>query len=101
MEKIYEESDSHEILIIKLKKVTMLDLSGAYALEDLMAKARDMDTTVWLCNAPPAVMNVLKQVRVFDEFGYSDYFPVFGDALREARKVLEVGNGILPATKEV
>ncbi len=76
----------------------MLDLSGAYALEDLIAKARSKETTVWLCNAPPAVMNVLKQVRVFDEFGYSDYFPVFGDALMEAKKVLNLENGALKAS---
>ncbi len=94
LEQVYDESGAHEILIIKLRKVTMLDLSGAYALEDLIQKARNRGITVWLCNAPPQVMQVLRQVRVFDEFGYSDYFPVIGDALQKAKKILEIKNGL-------
>ncbi|MDA0691317.1 MAG: SulP family inorganic anion transporter [Nitrospinae bacterium] len=86
LEDTYENADAHEALIIKLKDVSMIDLSGAYALEDLVNKARGNGKKVLICSAPPQVMKVLESVNVLDH-AEKNYFEVIDDAIAMAREL--------------
>jgi MFS superfamily sulfate permease-like transporter len=46
LEETYENANAHETLIVKLKDVSMIDLSRAYALEDLGGEG-EVNNTVY------------------------------------------------------
>ena len=83
----YEKADEHNVLIVNLKNVPMMDLSGAYALEDLIIKARDEGKEVFICGASVAVKKVLKSVKVLDRIGQKGYFESKQDAIDKARQL--------------
>ncbi|MGK0179086.1 MAG: SulP family sulfate permease, partial [Nitrospinales bacterium] len=87
LEDIYAEAEEHSTLIIKLKDVSMIDLSGAYALEDLIAKAKKNGKNVLICSAPPHIMKVLKSVKVLDHLEQKHYFEVINDAINMAKEL--------------
>ncbi len=85
LEEIYSEAGDHDTLIIKLKAVSMIDLSGAYALEDLIDTAEKKGKNVLICSAPPQVIKVLESVKVLDRLEQRNYFEVINDAINEAK----------------
>jgi sulfate permease, SulP family len=87
LEETYANADAHETLIIKLKDVSMIDLSGAYALEDLVKKATEDGKRVFICSAPPHVMKVLESVKVLDHVEQENFFEVIDDAIKMAREL--------------
>ena len=87
MEDTYSNAEPHETLIIKLKDVSMVDLSGAYALEDLIDKAKNKGKNVLICDAPSHVMKVLNSVKVLDHVEQENYFEVIDDAVNHANKI--------------
>ena len=87
LEETYENADPHETLIIKLKGVSMIDLSGAYALEDLVIRAKGNGKQVLICSAPPHVMKVLESVKVLDRVEQKNYFEIVDDAIEMAREL--------------
>ena len=87
LEDIYGNAEPHETLIIKLKDVSMVDLSGAYALEDLIDKAKNNGKNVLICDAPSHVMKVLNSVKVLDHVEQENYFEVIDDAVNMAKEL--------------
>ncbi len=87
LEEIYSEAGDHDTLIIKLKEVSMIDLSGAYALEDLIDTAEKRGKNVLICSAPPQVIKVLENVKVLDRLEQRNYFEVINDAINEAKAI--------------
>jgi sulfate permease, SulP family len=87
LEEIYAEADPHETLIIKLAEVSMIDLSGAYALEDLVDSAKKNGKNVLICSAPPHIMKVLESVKVLDRVEQRNYFEVINDAVSMAKEL--------------
>ena len=65
----------------------MVDLSGAYALEDLIDKAKNKGKNVLICDAPSHVMKVLNSVKVLDHVEQENYFEVIDDAVNHANKI--------------
>jgi len=87
LEETYAAAEDHDTLIIKLKDVSMIDLSGAYALEDLVSSAEKNGKNVLICSAPPHVMKVLESVKVLDRVEQANYFEVINDAVAMAKEL--------------
>jgi sulfate permease, SulP family len=106
LETAYHQTNNCPIILIDLDEVTMLDISGAYALEDLVAKAKSENRIVYVANANPKVKDVLERVKVIESFGKGGYFDLAEDALTEAEKLqitdLDIKNigslGKMPST---
>jgi SulP family sulfate permease len=69
----YQKADKHQVLIIDLSDVSMLDLSGAYGLEDLVTDTESKGIKVMITGASPKVEKVLQSVKVVDHLG-EDHF---------------------------
>jgi len=69
----YLHSSEHEVLIIDMTHVTMIDLSGAYALEDLIKNLLDKNIQVYATSAKPKIKNVLDNVNLMKNLG-RDYY---------------------------
>ncbi len=76
---------SFEVLIIRMKRVPMIDLSGAYALEDLIDKAKRQGATVLLTGLKPKVRSVLDQLEILDKIGRQNCFDNFEAAIQQLK----------------
>ena len=70
---IYSKVKEHELLIIDLSKVTMIDLSGAFSIEDLIFGARKNGIKVLVTNASSEVNNVLSNLGFIKKIGSDNY----------------------------
>ena len=66
-------SPKHEVLIIDMTHVTMIDLSGAYALEDLIKSVQAKHINTYLTNAEPNIKKVLENVNLMENLGKNYY----------------------------
>lgn len=87
LETTYQQADEHDILVIDLSGVTMVDLSGAYALEDLIIKAKSDDKDVFVCNATPEVEDLLRRIDVIKHIGERSFFNLAEDAIVQAQEM--------------
>ena len=62
------------MLIVDLSLVTMIDLSGAYALEDLIKSAKIKNIMVIVSNANPNIKKILKKVNFIEHLGEKHFF---------------------------
>ena len=69
----YGSSSKHEMLIVDINKVTMIDVSGAYALEDLINSLRVKNIKVILFNTNTQVEIVLEKINFINNIG-KDYY---------------------------
>ena len=56
--------ESHKILILDLTDVPMVDTTGAFALDDVIVNARELDASVILAGANDKVVDVLTRLGV-------------------------------------
>ena len=70
---IYSKVKEHELLIIDLSKVTMIDLSGAFSIEDLIIGARKNGIKVLVTDASSEVNNVLSNLGFIKKIGSENY----------------------------
>ncbi|MDP6570667.1 MAG: SulP family inorganic anion transporter [Candidatus Marinimicrobia bacterium] len=70
----YADAPTHKMLIVDMSHVTMIDLSGAYALEDLIKGAEAQDIKVIVSNAKPRIKKVLEKVNFINHLGEDHYF---------------------------
>ena len=69
----YSKVKEHELLIIDLSKVTMIDLSGAFLIEDLIIGARKNGIKVLVTGASSEVNNVLSNLGFIKKIGSENY----------------------------
>jgi len=69
----YADAPEHEMLIVDMSHVTMIDLSGAYALEDLIKGAETKNIKVIVTNAKPKIKKVLEKVNFIEHLGKDHY----------------------------
>ena len=69
----YSKMKEHELLIVDLDKVTMIDLSGVFSLEDLIIGARKNGIKVFVTNASSNVNNVLSNLGFIRKIGSENY----------------------------
>lgn len=77
-----------DVLIIRLRRVPMIDLSGAFALEDLVNKAKSRGTVVLLTSLNSNVRNTLDQLGILDKVGRQHCFEKFEDAVQDVKTIL-------------
>ncbi len=83
----YHQAKEHDVLVIDLKSVPLMDLSGAYAIEDLVEEARSNGVEVFISGASEKVSNVLERVKVVDKVGEKQFFRFTHDAVAQARSL--------------
>ena len=69
----YSKVKEHELLIIDLSKVTMIDLSGAFSIEDLIIGAKKNGIKVLVTDASSEVNNVLSNLGFVKKIGSENY----------------------------
>jgi len=70
---IYAHSTKHDILIIDMNNVTMIDLSGSYALEDLIKGAQAKGIKILVSNIKPNIKKVLEKLNFSKNIGEDCY----------------------------
>lgn len=89
-----------EFLILNLKEVPYIDLSGGYMLDDIMNKARLEGTKIFLCNVPSKVQKTLTSLKVMAKAENQELMSV-DEALsqiKEHKDNIKVEGGELCAT---
>ena len=66
---IYATSPIHKTLIIDMSLITMIDLSGTYALEDIVNNAKAKDIKVIVSRAKPHIKKELEKVNFIKNIG--------------------------------
>ena len=69
----YISSPKHEILIIDMNHVTMIDLSGAYILEDIINNCETKNIKVIVSNIKPPIMKILEKINFINNIGKNRY----------------------------
>jgi anti-anti-sigma regulatory factor len=61
------------MLIVDLSQISMIDLSGAYALEDLIKSVQANNIKVYVSNAKPKIKEILEQINFIEHIGINYY----------------------------
>ena len=77
----YADAPEHEMLIVDMSHVTMIDLSGAYALEDLIKGAEANNIKVVVSNASTQIKKVLEKVNFVKHIGKDHYVDSKNDVI--------------------
>ena len=72
--KSYTDHQKKDILVIDMNNITRIDLSGTYALEDLIKGAQINNTLVYVINENSKIDKVLKNVNFIKHIGEKFYF---------------------------
>ena len=71
--KKYSSADKHHTLIIDMGSVDMVDLTGIYALEDLITLLQKKNTEVYITQIDSKIENVFEDTGFIETIG-RDYF---------------------------
>ncbi|HEX2667909.1 MAG TPA: SulP family inorganic anion transporter [Gammaproteobacteria bacterium] len=74
------------LLIIRLKRVPFMDITGLQALEEAVQNLRKRGVRIILCEANPRVAGKLERAGVLKLLGEGHYFDTFAGALSAARQ---------------
>ena len=75
---------TYDVLIISLTRVPIVDLSGAFSLEDLVVLAQKRNTKVILTGANVNVRRILNELSILKNIGIENVVETFDIALTEA-----------------
>jgi len=71
--KVYTDTPKHAMLIIDMGRTTMIDLSGVYALEDLIQNVRSKNIKVFVSNVNSKIKPVLEKMDFIKHLGRNCY----------------------------
>ncbi len=71
--KVYSLASKHKVLIVDMSLVSIVDLSGVYALEDLIKSAQRNNVEVLLFNPNPNVKEIMQRVNFIKNIGESKF----------------------------
>ena len=71
--RIHSDMPKHKVLIIDIGNVTMIDLSGIYALEDLIKIAMAKNIKVLVSNTGTSIKEVLEKIDFIKNIGKRNY----------------------------
>ena len=71
--KKYDSDSGHKVLIIDLKDVTKVDLSGVYALEDFIHNEESKDIKVYVVNINSKIDKMLNRLDFTKNIGSNCY----------------------------
>lgn len=73
---------NYKYLIIRLGQVPMIDMSGAFLLDDIVEKAHSNGAAVVLTGLRPSTRRVLERLKVLDKVGHDQCFDSFDNAMQ-------------------
>ena len=71
--KSYNDIPNHKVLIIDINNISTIDLSGVYALEDLIKNVRDNKIEVFIFNNNSNIKKILKKLNFIQNIGENYY----------------------------
>ena len=71
--KVYSLAPKHKVLIVDMSLVSMVDLSGVYALEDLIKSAQKNNIEVLVFNPNSSVKEIMQRVNFINNIGESEF----------------------------
>ncbi len=84
---LYRQADrlvNYDVLIISLVRVPIVDLSGAFSLEDMILLAQKRNTKVILTGPNANVRRILNELSILEKIGTENVVETFDMALSEA-----------------
>ena len=84
---LYRQADRlvhYDVLIISLTQVPIVDLSGAFSLEDMILLAQKRDTKVILKGLNSSVRRILNELGILQKIGEENIVETFDQALGES-----------------
>ena len=71
--KTYSDASRHEVLIVDINNITTIDLSGVYALEDLIKTALSKNIKVLVLDVNSNIKEKLKKMNFLNNIGKENY----------------------------
>ena len=71
--KTYSDASRHEVLIVDINNITTIDLSGVYALEDLIKTALSKNIKVLVLDVNSNIKEKLKKMNFSNYIGKENY----------------------------
>lgn len=86
MSRVINRLGRYEVLIVDVSRVSYIDLSGAFLIDDLYAKAAAVETDVLLVGVRSEILRVLDDVRVSPKIGEERLFSRLDGAIAELQR---------------
>jgi SulP family sulfate permease len=90
-DKVYRTSEffgPYEVVIISLKRVPVMDISGAFALDDLIEYALNRKTKVLLTEMTKPIQQQMENFGILKKIGQQACSDSFNEALQQAKNLL-------------
>lgn len=87
---IYRASSAlvdYKYLIIRMARVPMVDMSGAYLLDDIVEKAHQQGAIVFFTGLKPQVEHTLERLRIFENVADGNCLETFNDAILRIQEI--------------
>ena len=62
----YKVSPEHKMLVVDMSDVSMIDLSGSFAIDDIIKKNKENNIMTYLYNANPQIKKILKNINIIN-----------------------------------
>lgn len=77
------------VIILRMRNVPMMDLTGVNVLEELLVRAARTNMTILLSGVKPQPMNVMKKYGLLEKIGSEHIFNTIVEALPAAAEIVE------------
>lgn len=84
---------AYEYLVIRMMRVPMIDMSGAYLLDDIIDKAKHQGAKVLISGMSADVESTLAKLRILDKIGRENCFEDFESAIARVQLLENESNG--------
>ncbi|WP_390620756.1 STAS domain-containing protein [Gimesia algae] len=87
---IYRASSAlidYKYLIIRMARVPMVDMSGAYLLDDIIEKAHHQGATVFFTGTKPQVKRTLVRLKIIEKVTEENCLATFNDAISRIQQL--------------
>jgi sulfate permease, SulP family len=82
-------TDIPTVLIIRLKWVPFMDITGLQSLEEMIEGFKAKGVTVMICGANPRVTQKLQRAGIIDLIGEEHVYPYFDNALQRSFEIIK------------
>jgi SulP family sulfate permease len=83
-------SGKPKVLILRMRRVPVIDATGLHTLKDVVHRSRRDGTMVLLCEVQPQPLQALRRSVLIDEIGEEHVLPTLDAAIERATEELEV-----------
>ena len=80
--RVATQLNDYKYLMIRMAQVPMIDMSGAFLLEDIIDKAHANNATVVITGLKPSTDKVLRHLKILEKVGSECCFETFDEAMQ-------------------